>query len=808
MKKIMMILFLGFMLIGQLSVAYALDVEENPLLQTSREKLVKVNLDEATLTVFLIDTSRTMRGNGIQTTINLINRFATESDETKISVISYDDESRTIIEPTKDRAVIQEKLTTLTCQGKSDLTAGLKTVGKLVESKQFSKTNLIIISDNAPTSGETLQKGTYKSKDIYSYKFANASDDYAKVLKSAKVSIRTLAFMNHVASTTRVFSQRFFENIQNDGFVDISEGIDFLFEYREPNQTLLSGQFDYGVAVEDHTEKRDASTQFYYTDDYFKQPSDVTPTQGLSYDPSLATMSLNLELSAWGSPTQADYLFKSNNAKALLTKLDFKDFEANDDFKFKPTKDSIGAVLANKNLKVGKEDYTLLALAIRGGGYESEWASNVTLGTSGQHQGFDKASQDVLTFLDNYIIKHKIQGKIKLWLTGYSRAAATANLVGGSLNNGRVMPQVTPQVTLSPTDMYAFCFEPPAGTLETFDAKNDKHHNIVNIVNLNDVVTKVAPNAENFEFVRYGEDTTLPTKENVGDTQYNLLRDRMLRELEQIESLNDYLLDDFKWKKISLTTKSWIVNDTNERQILAEYLDKFFNTFATEELRNRTYYVRHHQENLRAIMAVLLGNASNKDMVYGKEALKILLDFKKISPTNLVLKKPLLQKFGQLIGIDDLTELNSSALELFLDFAVKHPNLTITLFENLQIIGNAHQPEICLAWLRSQDKNYTTPLPLLQHTRDDSDNHQVEKNYYKTNVVVDGEQYGNILGGGMTPENEKAELYAIPSENGQFEGWIKDNERISTDLACDYTVTGESTLIAKFSARGDNNDEK
>ena len=73
---------------------------------------------------------------------------------------------------------------------------------------------------------------------------------------------------------------------------------------------------------------------------------------------------------------------------------------------------------------------------------------------------------------------------------------------------------------------------------------------------------------------------------------------------------------------------------------------------------------------------------------------------------------------------------------------------------------------------------------------------------------MDGEQYGNILGGGMTPENEKAELYAIPSENGQFEGWIKDNERISTDLACDYTVTGESTLIAKFSARGDNNDEK
>ncbi|GAX47345.1 vWA domain-containing protein [Pseudolactococcus reticulitermitis] len=241
MKKLMMPLFLGLLFIGQLSVAQALDIEENPFLQASDEKLVKVNLDETTLTVFLIDTSRTMRGNGIQTTINLINRFATESDETTISVISYDDESRTIIEPTKDSAAIQEKLTTITCQGKSDLTAGLKTVGKLVESKQFTKTNLILISDNAPTSGEMLQKGTYKSKDIYSYKFANAADDFSKVLKSAKVSIRTLVFMDHVANTTKDFTQRFFENIQNDGFVDISQGIEYLFEYREPDQTLLSG---------------------------------------------------------------------------------------------------------------------------------------------------------------------------------------------------------------------------------------------------------------------------------------------------------------------------------------------------------------------------------------------------------------------------------------------------------------------------------------------------------------------------------------------------------------------------------------
>ena len=79
-----------------------------------------------------------------------------------------------------------------------------------------------------------------------------------------------------------------------------------------------------------------------------------------------------------------------------------------------------------------------------------------------------------------------------------------------------------------------------------------------------------------------------------------------------------------------------------------------------------------------------------------------------------LITRPLQQKLGQALGLDDITrELNSSALELFGDFILKHPNLALTLFENLKIVGAAHQPEICLAWLRSQDKNYTEPLPIL-----------------------------------------------------------------------------------------------
>ena len=807
MKKMIITFCLGIFFLIPLSVTHALDFGTNVLVQATDKQLLKMKLDDEALTIFLIDTSGNMQNKDKQTTIDLINRFAVESEQARIAVIAYDNDSQVLVAPTTDSTVILEKLSTLESSGESNLTAGLKTAEELIKQSQNQKANIFIIADNAPTAGDMLKKGTYTSKDSHSYKYANAADEYAQQLKKSKVSIRTLIYLARVAKSTQAQTQRFFENIQNDGFFDISQNdhLDFLFERQRTNETLLTGQFDYGVRYG----HRDAQTQFHYSDDYFKASSDAYQNKALPYNPSLATMSLNLELAAWASPTQNDYLFKSDNAKKLLGKLGFNHFEANDGFKFRPTKDSIGAIAAEKKLTVDEEDYTLIALAIRGGGYEAEWASNVTLGTSGQHQGFHKASQDVLKFLDNYIKTHHIKGKIKLWLTGYSRGGATANLLAGELNSGRKLPQVE----LAPSDLYAFCFEPPAGTLASFDPRNKKNDNIINIVNLNDVVTKVAPDTKNFEFTRYGKDILLPTRELVGESQYSLLRDRMLRELEKIESLDDYIVDNFKWKKLSLNVNlsnksiKFSVNDNNQNHILTEYLEKVIGTFTAEELLNRNYYVQNHQESVRGLIAAFLADSNDKAVVSVIELIKIIVDLKTTSVGELI-TRPLQQKLGQALGLDDITrELNSSALELFGDFILKHPNLTLTLFENLKIVGAAHQPEICLAWLRSQDKNYTDPLPILQN-RSRSVVVEEKKTYYKTNVIIEGLAFGKILGGGVTQEFDKAELYAIPFENGQFDGWYKDGTLISKELECDYTVTEESTLVARFSAIEESANEK
>lgn len=47
--------------------------------------------------------------------------------------------------------------------------------------------------------------------------------------------------------------------------------------------------------------------------------------------------------------------------------------------------------------------YTLIPIVVRGGGYESEWANNMLIGSVGNHRGFDNAARVVKNFVDNYI---------------------------------------------------------------------------------------------------------------------------------------------------------------------------------------------------------------------------------------------------------------------------------------------------------------------------------------------------------------------------------------------------------------------
>ncbi|MBN1778385.1 MAG: hypothetical protein JW811_09715 [Clostridiales bacterium] len=293
---------------------------------------------------------------------------------------------------------------------------------------------------------------------------------------------------------------------------------------------------------------RNFQETFHYKDNYFAEDSTI-------YNDSLSTMSLCLAMSAFAKPENdtggfQPYADRSANVRDLLTKAGFSNIGTNHWFTVVPTLDSIGVAAGSKLVDYDGETYTLIAVAIRGGYYEKEWASNFTMGVNGEHSGFAYAKTQTLDYIRSYITDNQITGKVKLWIVGYSRAGATANLTAAAIDNGEVL---SAGITLNHEDLFAYCFEPPAGGYsEDVSAQwnaqfhSAQYNNIFNIVNPADPVPKLAPAVLGFS--RYGTDITLPSKSF--DSQYESKRIAMLRFYYSLPSIiageTSYSIDDFQ----------------------------------------------------------------------------------------------------------------------------------------------------------------------------------------------------------------------------------------------------------------------
>lgn len=665
--------------------------------------------------IFLMDSSRSMGGRSVKQTKDIVGKFVKESGASKqehqVALVSFGDEATVLQAFTPDEKQLLSALEKIETRGKTNLHSGLKQAEQLLQAvKDEGQKNIFIISDRTPTTGEKLNTGKYGNKDIYSYQFANAADNLAQKMKTEQqVSFRTFVFIDKIADSTKAFARTFFQNIQTDGAFDFRDvqDMDFVFKSKEAGKEFQSGTFNYGSAPAGK-EGRDSQAVYHYSDSYFEQSAYAyRQEKNRPYDPRLATMSLNLELAAWSSIQEKNYLLKNRNAKNLLEEIGFEKFKANQHFQERPSTDSIGAVIAQKKLTVKEEDYTLIALAIRGGGYEAEWASNLTLGRSGGHQGFREASEKALTFLDQYLKEHKVTGKVKLWINGYSRAAAVTNLTAGALNKGRKLASGE----LKAEDMYAFCFEAPAGTLKGTGNREGRHDNIVNVINVNDVVTKVGPEVYPFEFTRYGQDSSLPDKTLLPQEVYETAKSRMEAELKKLDSNLIYKLEEFQAKKISILDifNGLIVDDPKGKR-MNESLDDIIRFFAVERIKNRNKYVNAHQEDIRILAELYFTTRVEDREKLTKSLFKNLVTSMMLGSDATKVKK-IVVDWLRTKGLVNHSEVRIESLaetfrELVFKFMIKHPNLSVTLVSNLDPVAQAHHPDLCLAWLRAQDENY------------------------------------------------------------------------------------------------------
>ncbi len=202
-----------------------------------------------------------------------------------------------------------------------------------------------------------------------------------------------------------------------------------------------------------------------------------------------------------------------------------------------PEINSIGFAIAKKDIVVAGKKICLMIVTIRGGGYGVEWAGNGNVGTGYEHEGFKKCADVVYNALLPRIKMQSDADKVKVLITGYSRAAATTNLTAQRLD---YYLEHTGIDNMSRNDLFAYGFESPRG-IQTYyeEYGKDIYNNIFSIVNYKDLVPNLAMNAPltQWSFGRYGITYYLPSNELI----YNFsLTGKKKDSLEEYEKIVQY----------------------------------------------------------------------------------------------------------------------------------------------------------------------------------------------------------------------------------------------------------------------------
>ena len=453
----------------------------------------------------------------------------------------------------------------------------------------------------------------------------------------------------------------------------------------------------------------DYEATFTYSDELFTK-------SGYTYRQDLAEMSLGLAFAAFSSKDSQysdNYATGNRNFVSMAEQCGFENIQSNK-WMFQPAEtDSIGINCASKTIRDNGGSYTLIAVGVRGNNYHAEWGGNARLDATGEHKGFALGR-------DQAIADTGISGRVKIWIAGYSRGAAVSNMVGGALDNGYSLGE---GVSLSPHDLYCYCYETPMGTTKN-QVQGRLYDNIQNLVNANDLVTYVA--FDNWDFARYGVDHVVPTK---GDDNYLNYKAKMLREFYQIPNNggNIYWPDHFQaWgidpKDITSGDlgKIFKVNMTQK-----EFYADLSEAITTCLVSSRADYAENMQDFLIALLGDIFGKADRDTSAVAMTFAKKLQDnWQKIfysltipgmikNGTAVRLITGYLVEALQENGIVtyDLEGIEAAVAMLvprLSKMALKYPGTTMTLLANLVVIMSAHFGESCLAWMRSLPDDYMT----------------------------------------------------------------------------------------------------
>lgn len=223
------------------------------------------------------------------------------------------------------------------------------------------------------------------------------------------------------------------------------------------------------------------------------------------YNHEIAVTSMCMALSAFRPYRSEAEIYTTPDATLIdfLETAGFSDF-VSDDYDKNPSLYTVATAIGRREFQdENGNDYTVIAVGVCGGGYQDEWLSNLTVGNGNRHKGFDSAAHNVVNRIFGYIGTRNITGRIKIWISGYSRAAAVSNIAAADLTSSGYFRE---------EDIFAYTFATP----NTVKNPEREYSNIFNIVGQYDVVPMV-PLTE-WGYRRYGIVLTTPLQET--DSNY------------------------------------------------------------------------------------------------------------------------------------------------------------------------------------------------------------------------------------------------------------------------------------------------
>lgn len=450
---------------------------------------------------------------------------------------------------------------------------------------------------------------------------------------------------------------------------------------------------------------------FVYSDGYFDDTA-------YNYRQDLATVTMAMALAAGNVADPARFTEGPANLADFFGQIGFKDFEYNKDFVTRPNRDTFGVGIANKEIVVDGEKFTVIAIGCRGCGYYSEWAGDFNVGAEGEHTGFAICRDTAYSFLQEYLAKHtEIKGNIKIWCTGYSRGAIGSNMLGGLIDD-MIMSgkQLSERVSLTLDDVYFYTFEPPMGTVEE-NVNSNIYNNIHNVINYNDLVVKVPH--ECMGFARYGVDHVMPSYGL--DANYDELKAAMLEVFNSFENAGEYRIDSFTYITVTpgATAEKIKLTMNGNKMSQGQFLDRLVKLLFTEVIgdRGELYemqgtlqelvlpFIGAYPDQLDAVKESLASNA-------GENLKEIMFNLmKKDRDSSIKVITNIILKAFRDAGINDLSADDLKAaipvvVDLLINLVKNHPDEVATLIFNITGIMSAHYGELGMSWMMSIHDDY------------------------------------------------------------------------------------------------------